>query len=509
MITEEEYKIFEEWYKVNYKRFQESLNKPLSELATEDIVLAAIRLDPVLFAELICKKTLFPWQQQFLNSVKTNDKVSVRSGTGVGKTLAAAILCLWFLILHKPSKVSVISASEGQLKAGLWNEIHFVMSDSSPWLMKNYTFTKEKIYLTEAESKASITLRVANVDRTTTLQGIHADNNLVVIDEASEIDNTIFAAFDGIFADKHPRMAVLGNPDNVNGKFHQIHTTDNDWIKLHVPADPDVIPSHASAKLRDHMLAEHGIDSDFYRIKILGEFPLGDNTALIQQQWMEYPLQGLAQETYGVVVWGLDIALSKNRDRTCLAKRQGNTLLEPIKIWQTDIVSVHVNKLLDEYRAAAEKPIHICVDSTGPFAAGVVQALADAGLPVIGIDSRGKPTVPDRYKTMKAEIWYRCMEWFKSGNKKFKYSSDSNRAFEHAAYCDLANELVMPKTNLKNGLLVMETKDEFRKRYKGKSPDLADAFVLTFGVEEINRVAIDFRELAGVSEMYDPLNDYY
>ena len=42
-----------------------------------------------------------PWQAEVLEAVGKYDRVSIRSGHGVGKTTLQAWLVLWFLLTHQ------------------------------------------------------------------------------------------------------------------------------------------------------------------------------------------------------------------------------------------------------------------------------------------------------------------------------------------------------------------------------------------------------------------------
>src|SRR5262252_8165887 len=62
------------------------------------------------------------WQQrQILEAIAPPEaKVSVRSGHGIGKTTAAALIVLWHLETHDYSKVPCTAPSSHQLRDVLW-----------------------------------------------------------------------------------------------------------------------------------------------------------------------------------------------------------------------------------------------------------------------------------------------------------------------------------------------------------------------------------------------------
>ena len=52
-----------------------------------------------------------------------HDRVSIRSGHGVGKTTLESWLILWFLLTRKNCKIPVAANSQDQLRDTIWPEI--------------------------------------------------------------------------------------------------------------------------------------------------------------------------------------------------------------------------------------------------------------------------------------------------------------------------------------------------------------------------------------------------
>ncbi len=79
--------------------------------------------DPVGFAEDVLGVRLWSKQRDLAELVVGNRLVYALSANGVGKTLAAAVLTLWWLFCRGPSMVVSIAATEKQLREQLWGEI--------------------------------------------------------------------------------------------------------------------------------------------------------------------------------------------------------------------------------------------------------------------------------------------------------------------------------------------------------------------------------------------------
>lgn len=75
----------------------------------------------------------------------------------------------------------------------------------------------------------------------------------------------------------------------------------------------------------------------------------------------------------------------------------------------------------------------------------------------------------DRFVRLRDELWWSAREWLEQ--RDCTLPDDDN----------LITELCLPRfTYTSAGKIKIESKDDSKKRFGGKSPDLADAFVLTF-----------------------------
>ena len=70
-----------------------SAKNPKKTLTTD--LLVQLHADPVLFVETILGAKPQQWQADALRAVARNDRVSIKSGHGVGKTAFQSWLVLW------------------------------------------------------------------------------------------------------------------------------------------------------------------------------------------------------------------------------------------------------------------------------------------------------------------------------------------------------------------------------------------------------------------------------
>jgi hypothetical protein len=227
--------------------------------------------------------------------------------------------------------------------------------------------------------------------------------------------------------------------------------------------------SRVSPNYAKNIADEYGEDSNVFRVRVLGEFPLAEDDAVIPLGWIEDAMVRDISPSVEGVVWGLDVARFGD-DSTALAKRRGNVLLEPVKEWKKADLMQTVGRVAKEYRETpiGQQPHAINVDVIG-LGGGVVDRLRELGLPVRGINVGEQAAMdPLRYMRLRDELWFEARRWFES--KAVAMPRDDR----------LAAELIGPKYGHESsGKLKVESKSDMKKRGV-RSPNLADAFCLTF-----------------------------
>ena len=148
--------------------------------------------NPLIFVRDVLGATPEPWQAEALEAVGKHDRVSIRSGHGVGKTTLEAWLILWFLLTRQNCKIPVAANSQDQLRDTIWPEIakwHRQLPDA---LKAMIDVQAERIVVVHDPEGAFAVRRTASKDNPEALQGFHAEHLLFLIDEASGIDDIVF-----------------------------------------------------------------------------------------------------------------------------------------------------------------------------------------------------------------------------------------------------------------------------------------------------------------------------
>lgn len=198
----------------------------------------------------------------------------------------------------------------------------------------------------------------------------------------------------------------------------------------------------------------------------LGQPIKSGNTKLISPLIVRRAFEAKNIISQSPLVVGLDIARFGD-DRTVFCLRQGRCCHKFITLEHYDVVGVadYCQSVITDYQ-----PTKIFLD-VGGIGAGVYDILASRGFRrlVRAINFGARAIADDRYGNRRAEMWDNARDWL---------ASDLEVQLPHDE--DLLNELcAVNKSYDSKGRLLLESKDEVKKRL-GRSPDLADAFVLTF-----------------------------
>lgn len=415
-------------------------------------------------------------QKQLVQAMARGDrKVSVRSGRGTGKSSSIAWVAIWFL-LHRPSvKVLITAPSSAQLFDALFAEIRRWIEDLEPIYRDRLEVKSDRVELLAAPAECFITLRTARKESPESMQGVHAPFVLVVVDEASGVDDAVYEALSGSLAGDNRHLVLLGNPTRTSGMFYDTHNRlSNQWTTLHWScADAPRVPQ----AYIDEQRIKYGEDSNPYRVQVLGDFPLADEDTVIPLYLVESAMTREIEEPFMVEeVWGLDVAGDgKQADASVLFKRRGRNSRLGVKKWRNLDPMQLVGRVKQEYDACSVKPTKIIVDGIG-IGAGVAARLAELGLPAISVNVSESPalTIPGQggYSNLRVELWHKGRAYLEKRDCAL-WKDD-----------DLFTELVAcrykPPTS--SGKVQLELKRDLKARI-GRSPDTADAWLLTFADE--------------------------
>lgn len=390
--------------------------------------------------------------------------MSIRSGHGVGKTTLQSWLVLWFLLTRRDAKIPVVANSQDQLRDTIWPEIRKWSKRLPESLSAQIDVQAERVVVVASPEEAFAVARTASKDNPEALQGFHAEFILFVVEEASGIDDIVFEIGAGALSTEGAKAVLTGNPTKNSGYFYDTHHTLRHLWKTMVVNSEDV--PRARGHIED-IIAKYGKDSNQYRVRVLGEFPTADDDTVIPLETVMASVDRDVEPLDYMPVWGLDVARFGD-DRTALAKRQANVLLEPVTSWRNLDLMQTVGRLRQHYEETPLdlRPSEILIDVIG-LGAGVLDRAVEIGLPARGINVGEQASSKATYMRLRDELWFKGREWFE--DKASRIPQDDA----------LIAELIAPTYQvLSTGKIQVERKDEMKKRGLA-SPDLADAFLLT------------------------------
>lgn len=463
---------------MKYKPNLRSVSEVLKDLETDfPGVLLKYARQPELFMADVLRMDGQPWQRMFWQAVSDSragkiiyNKFAVRSGTGVGKTSGVAGLILWHLACFFDSKIPCTAPTSPQIKAVMWPEIRRwvwnIPDELKPYFPFDITGDMAKLYENFAVA------RTAREESPESFQGYHAKNIMLIADEASGVPDAIYMAGQGVMSSHGAITILIGNPTRATGYFFDAFHADSDkYWTLRVGCDDramvrdDIVNPQYVADMRE----KHGENSYEYRVRVLGEFHLEDAGIIIPRPWIDAAVGRAVEVDSHWTVWGFDV--SDGRDKSAVAKRRGNTLLEKTKAWGGKTVEQSVGVVVDEYYASrpGTEPDEICVDAIG-FGAVAARMLREAlkseGVIVSAVNvAETGARIGERYVSRRVELWSHGRDWFECMTSTMPEDKE------------LAAQLSSVEWEIKDSNGKWAIVD---KHAGGRSPDNADAFLLTF-----------------------------
>jgi hypothetical protein len=392
--------------------------------------------------------------------------LNTTSGHGIGKSALTAML-IKFIHDTRPYSKGVVTANTGdQLKTKTWAELGKWHSMSLTKDLSEYYNTRGNMALVSKESPQTwrVDAMTCKEENSESFAGLHSATStpFYIFDEASAIPEKIFEVAQGGLTDGEPMWFLFGNPTRNTGYFRET------FGKLrHRWTSPRQIDSRTvegtSKVLFDQWAVDYGEDSDFFRVRVKGEFPRAAVCQLIPEDIVDAAMKRVLVERdymWQPIVLGLDVARYGD-DKTVLYQRQGLAAKKIAEWRELDLMTLA--SLVKECRMRVKaRAVFIDVG----MGAGVIDRLRQLGESPIEVNFGGKAT-DGQAANKRAEMWLRMKKWLESGA-----GIPDDR--------DLRADLIGVEYGFDARDKILLEKKEDMKRRGLPSPDDGDALALTF-----------------------------
>lgn len=407
------------------------------------------------------------WQRKQLNDIRDHIRSgkplalrdATTSGHGIGKSAETSWVIMWFVSTRPHCAGRITAGTQAQLTNTTWREL-------SVWHKRSlnrhwFKWTATRFFALESPETWGVSAVPWSEHNSDAFAGLHAEDVLVIYDEASTIADIIWDVTEGAMTTPGAFWFVFGNPVRNTGKFREcFRSMRHRWNNRQ-------IDSRSCRMTNKHEIAQweedYGDDSDFFRIRVKGMFPRASSSQLISEEAIEDAklrvIPKRVYERYPLVI-GVDVARYGD-DRTVIIRRQGPVawMPETYRELSTMQVAAKAYEAWREYMADA-----VCVDGIG-VGAGVVDRLIELGVPVVDVQSAESAEDPRKYFNCRSEIWGRAEDWIHTASLP-----------DHK---DLCYELSAPEYGYNAKMQIqVESTQSIKDRIR-VSPDVATALVMT------------------------------
>lgn len=505
--------------------------------------LAKFQVDPALFfVEALGVDSLEVYQRMVLRRIADNDRIAISACHDVGKSWTLARVVLWFVTCFPYSKVITTAPTYNQVKNILWSEIRSAYSRSKAQLGGKMNLTEWQVTPEGDWFAIGFTPKNGLTGETgqgtlSSFQGFHAPHVLVIFDEATGVPHNIWTMAEGMLTSANVKFVCIGNPTSRLSPFFQCFSSP-EWtkVKLNCFDSPNLIANgvtnidglnkeiaivssmnddEAQERLQSYVVVKPyllslkwvvsmglprkwGVEHPLFISKVLGEFPQdSDGTLLPLGSIEDAMLRVVYPKTTDRKVLGVDVARFGS-DASVLTALHGFKQLSRnkfVKLSNTALAGEVINC------ARVDGPFDvICIDVTG-VGGGVVDCLMEAKRDI------NHPAYELLRNTEIRSVQFGGAVQCDGGDEckhvecmKAKYVNLKARMFGHLRD-DLKHDLSLIDEDVyldelptiryaydSKGRMLIESKDEYKKRTGRKSPDDADSLALAnFGrYDEMN-----------------------
>jgi len=458
------------------------------------------------------------WLERQIESLCESNYVSWAGCGASGKTYGASLFAMLFWAAN-PSKTAVVltSTTAKMIRKRMWGNIQGLFRGSTgfPGNLVDSKMTLQSVRGDDKHSISAIAVAEGNTSKAVAnIQGIHAERVMVIVDEATDTPEAAFEACTNLSKGcKEFKLLVIGNPASKfdpHGRFStpkhgwgSVDIEDDEWVtergvclrfdgskspnfKAGRTLYPFLITKQQLIQAKEH----EGENSPTFWKYTRGMWaPDGMVKTVLSESLIDkHDLRKqIIFRNASTKIASLDPAFMGG-DR-CILRfgRLGINLAGIMTLSSDEIIHISPNAMSQEpvhYQIANSviehcqkrgiRPEHFALDSSGE-GGGLADIIQKTWGQIVRVEFGGKPSqkpvseedarpAEEVYDRKVSELWFSVRQWA----TKDKLGGLDN---------DTLKELCGRMFNDEKRKIVVERKSDMKKR-TGRSPDLADAFVV-------------------------------
>jgi phage terminase large subunit len=416
-------------------------------------------------------------QIEYLKRIASSKRITIRSGHGTGKDASTSWVIMWFMCTRPYAKVACTAPTARQLSDVLWSEL-------SKWFRKSkvaseFVIQKDKIFQKDNPKEwwcraISVSAKASKEEQAETLAGLHGDHLLIVVDEASGVNDPVYIPLEGALTQEDNKVVLIGNMTRNKGYFYDSHfhpQISRNWTKLHWDSrkSTNVKPGYA-----EYMAQKYGEDSNVFKIRVEGNPPLEDDKTFIPLAWAIQCIDNDVEENEEDPLYlSVDVA-RYGMDFSIVLPRRG-FVIHPWSTYQKMSTAELGGHVLADFRELEADGIAIDEIGVGAGTIDWLMKIPEAQKFTFGVNVANSSSDKTRWHRLRDELW-----WMVRDNCQYgRYSFPAKTEVEKEMSDELCNELSSLWYDFdNNGAYQLESKKAAKLRGVS-SPNIGDALAIS------------------------------
>ncbi len=437
-----------------------------------------------------------PWSQQrdFLLAAQNltlgkGDKgklkrLIAKSGQGLGKTKALVILGLWRHLRSFGTLTVVVAPTERQMKEVFFAELKRTIMQGPPVLKELVSWTATTLVVAGYDQWRMVGVAASNPENAA---GWHHETMTILLEEISGMDDNIVDAFLGTASQEDNLIVAIGNPTKLEGHLYDAFNAEKEiadevWphrftlSKLQLSKER---PKIAHPNNIEGIRLQFGEESDFWRVRVLGEFPASSGESIMNRLDLDRaastPQWQAIREAVNPRIRRISIDFGghgPNGDENAIFARQGNAVVRTYFGQEPTFVALEKAFEIQEELRWRDQTVLYIVDSVG-VGQGMLHHLDVAKKRYMPYGSHHSGDM--EHANLDSKSWFKAKELLATEicsipDDKKLISQLASRIFGLAP----------------DNRILVESKKSYKKRTKRKSPDRGDGFVQLFANDDFD-----------------------